>query len=107
LGVQAPLIGSRRGSIQPLAQLVLEAACEATLLAAARRRAEGRPGLVFLTRLGGGVFGNRPEWIDAAIRRAMRCVEHAGLEIRLVGFREVNPADAALAAAWSGPGQAG
>jgi hypothetical protein len=100
-------LGIADATWQPLAQLVLEAAYEATLLAAAKRRGEGRSGLVFLTRLGGGAFGNQAEWIDAAIRRAMHCVEHAGLEVRLVGYGQVHPRDAALAAGWQRAAQAG
>jgi hypothetical protein len=63
-----------------LARLVLEASYEATVLVARILRIER----IFLTRLGGGVFGNDDRWINDAIVRAM---DHArGLEVRLVSF---------------------
>jgi hypothetical protein len=65
----------------PLARLVLEAAYEATLRVAAEA---GAP--LFLTRLGGGAFGNAPDWIDAAIDTACARLEGSGLEIRLVSY---------------------
>ncbi len=73
---------------EPFARLVLEAAYEATLLAGARtpdRR-------VFLTLLGGGVFGNRMEWIADAIEYAMAKTSDLGLDIRIVSYRYSNPA---------------
>lgn len=70
----------------PFARLVLEAAYEATLLAACSERAAGGAPTVLLTRLGGGVFGNGDDWIDAAIARALAIVEHAGLDVRLVSL---------------------
>lgn len=63
----------------PLARLVLEATYEATLLAA---RANPDSDTVLLTRVGGGVFGNEPAWIEAAIERALRLVP--GLDVVLV-----------------------
>ncbi len=75
---------------------MLEAAYEATLRAAARDLAEGRgSGRVWLTQLGGGVFGNRPEWIvDAMARAVARCCGLA-LDVRVCHYRRL---DAALCA---------
>lgn len=73
---------------EPFARLVLEAAYEATLLAAAltpERR-------VFLTLLGGGVFGNQIEWIVDAIQSAMERAGDLGLDIQIVSYRYSNPA---------------
>jgi hypothetical protein len=67
-----------------LATLVLEAAYEATLLAAALNRQRGGSGRAYLTRLGGGAFGNRGEWIDAAMARAMRLAGGWDLEAVVV-----------------------
>ncbi|MCC8995387.1 MAG: hypothetical protein LM550_17265 [Candidatus Contendobacter sp.] len=67
-----------------IAQLVLEAAYEATLLAGvlnARRSVSNR---VLITSLGGGAFGNDKDWIDAAIDRALALVGGCGLEILCV-----------------------
>ena len=99
---------------EPLARLVLDAAYESTLWAgvltagAARSRnnlAQGGGGSreidgggsgtgsdggadwsrhVFLTFVGGGVFGNRLEWIAAAIGRAVAELEAAGVGGHLV-----------------------
>jgi hypothetical protein len=41
---------------------------------------------VFLTRLGGGAFGNETAWIDAATRRALLQARHWGLDVRLVSY---------------------
>ena len=61
---------------EPLASLVLEASYEATILAAeeARVRHGGADGSdkLFLTLLGGGVFGNKISWITDAMERACR-----------------------------------
>lgn len=68
---------------EPLARLILDASYEATLWAAALEAAEGRgSGQVLLTFLGGGVFGNRQEWIESAISRA--CAQLADVGLRVV-----------------------
>ena len=54
------------------ATLVLEAAYEATLWAAVLNAHRTASNVVYLTRVGGGVFGNETAWIDDAIRRALR-----------------------------------
>lgn len=70
---------------EPFARLVLDAAYEATLLAAAVNAARaGGSRRVLLTRLGGGAFGNDPAWIDAAIERALRRAEGLDLDVRHV-----------------------
>ena len=84
----------------PFARLVLEAAYEATLLAAAAQGAGGGSRTVLLTRLGGGAFGNDDDWIDDALLRALRRVEHAGLDVVLVSHGHVHPAMQAIAQAW-------
>ena len=62
---------------------MLDAAYEATLWAAALDAAAGRgSGQAMLTFIGGGVFGNRPEWIEGAIARA--CVRLRGVGLRVV-----------------------
>jgi len=68
------------------AKLVLEAAYEATLRAGWLSAARGGSHRVFLTRLGGGAFGNETEWIDGAIRHALRQAGDWGLDVRLVSY---------------------
>jgi hypothetical protein len=56
---------------RPFAELVLDAAYEATVLAAVLNARRGASNIVLLARLGGGAFGNDDAWIDAAMRRAL------------------------------------
>jgi len=74
----------------PLATLVLDATYEATLWAAVRNAAEGGSERVWLTFVGGGVFGNRSEWIAHAIRRALAAVEGYALDVRIAHYRSIN-----------------
>lgn len=69
---------------RPLACVVLEAAYEATILAAILNRARGGARDVFLTRLGGGVFRNRDDWISSAIGRALAMAAHSKSDLRVV-----------------------
>jgi hypothetical protein len=71
---------------KPFASLVLDAAYEATLLAAVLNKPRGASSVVLLTSLGGGVFGNEAEWINAAIRRALVITSGFGLDVRLVSY---------------------
>lgn len=77
----------------PLATAVLDAAYEATLLAARAGVAAGTcSGIVWLTFLGGGAFGNDPAWIAQAIARAIRVAGDATLDIRIAHHRHINAA---------------
>jgi hypothetical protein len=71
---------------RPFAELVLDAAYEATILAAVLNARRGASNIVLLTRLGGGAFGNDGAWIDGAMRRALRKVRGLDLDVRLVSF---------------------
>lgn len=71
---------------QPFAQLVLDAAYEATLLAAVINARRGTSSTVLLTLLGGGAFGNDDAWIHAAIQRAAAKVQAFDLDLRLVRY---------------------
>lgn len=68
------------------AQLVLDAAYEATMLEAVINARRGTANIVLLTSLGGGAFGNAPEWIHAAIKRAVKKVQGFDLDVRLVSY---------------------
>jgi len=76
---------------RPFAELVLEAAYEATLWAAVLNARRGASNIVLLTRLGGDAFGNDDAWIDAAMRRALDKVRDFDLDVRLVSFRQLAP----------------
>jgi hypothetical protein len=75
-----------------LARLVLEASYEATLWAAAinATRTEGS-NRVWLTLLGGGAFGNDPEWIAAAIGLALRKLAKVDLDVHIAHYRRADP----------------
>jgi hypothetical protein len=68
------------------ASLILDAAYEATMLAAVLNKQRGASNVVLLTSLGGGAFGNDDDWINAAIRRALTLTAGFGLEVRLVSY---------------------
>jgi len=80
---------------EPLATLVLDAAYEATLLAAlldapAGDRKDAPPKRVWLTFLGGGAFGNRKEWIARAIGRALARLDDVDLDVRIAHYRSID-----------------
>ncbi|MFS8038224.1 hypothetical protein ACI7BZ_14925 [Xanthobacter sp. AM11] len=81
-------VSYQRGVPQALwatfARLVLEAAYEATLLCALENFARGGSAKVYLTRLGGGVFGNSDHWINDAIVRALHLARHWPLAVQIV-----------------------
>ena len=90
---------------QPFAALILEAAYEATMWAAVLNAQRGSSRRVLLTRLGGGAFGNRDEWIDAAVRRCLVLMRNTDLNVRLVSYGE--PSQSMLDLAGEvGPGRA-
>ncbi|MCB9785084.1 MAG: hypothetical protein H6744_00195 [Deltaproteobacteria bacterium] len=75
---------------EPMARLVLEASYEATMLIARQHGIE----TLYLTLLGGGVFGNHDDWIADAITRAL---DHAGgLDVRIVSYGTPKPLVASI-----------
>ena len=86
---------------EPFARLVLEATYEATLLAAAEQAAQGGSNTVLLTTVGGGAFGNEPRWIHDAIEHGLGVVADAGLDVRIVGHREIGPGVARIIDRWN------
>jgi hypothetical protein len=79
------------------ATLVLEATYEATVLAARLNMQGGGCSTVFLTRVGGGAFGNAEAWIETAMARALELARGSGLDVRLVSFSKPSLALQALA----------
>jgi hypothetical protein len=75
----------------PFAQLVLDAAYEATLAAAVVNAVNTGNNKVFLTLLGGGAFGNRTEWITSAISRALQLYQHYSLDVQIVSYGSSKP----------------
>lgn len=73
------------------AQLVLDAAYEATMWSAVLNASRGSR-IVYLTHLGGGAFGNEQAWILAAMRRALHQVRGVRLDVRIVSYNHQNEA---------------
>lgn len=80
---------------EAFARLVLESAYEATLLAGVLNARRGASNVVLLTSLGGGAFGNAPQWIHDAMVRALNLASSHNLDVRLVSY---GPPTAALRA---------
>jgi hypothetical protein len=72
---------------EPFARLVLDAAYQATFAAALALGAKR----LFLTRLGGGAFGNPSDWITDAIAGAIHTYRAAPLDVRIVSHGQANP----------------
>jgi hypothetical protein len=68
------------------ARFILDAAYEATMWEAVLNARRGISSTVFLTRLGGGAFGNPEAWVDFAIQRALTIVANFDLDVRLVSY---------------------
>ena len=75
-----------RSHWEPFASLVLQAAYEATMLAAVLNAQRGASNVVLLTQLGGGAFGNHDDWIHAAMRRALEMMSGFALDVKLVSY---------------------
>jgi hypothetical protein len=75
----------------PFASMILEACYLGTVAAALYNRAKypNRPGSnkLFLTMVGGGVFGNEGKWIRAAMKSAFARYRNCGLEVYLVIYK--------------------
>jgi len=71
---------------EAFASLVLQAAYEATMLAAVLNARRGASNVVLLTQLGGGAFGNRDHWIHVAMRRSLDMMSGLALDVRLVSY---------------------
>jgi hypothetical protein len=71
---------------EAFAALVLQAAYEATMLAAVLNARRGTSNVVLLTQLGGGAFGNQDDWIHAAMRRALKMMSRFALDVNLVSY---------------------
>jgi hypothetical protein len=73
------------------ARLVLEAAYEATFLAAILNHARTGDPRLYLTWLGGGAFGNHSAWIQHAVRRSLEMFREWPLEVGIVSYRNSRP----------------
>jgi hypothetical protein len=92
-----------RSAWEALARLVLEAAYEATLIVGALNAQRGGSNQIFLTRLGGGAFGNDDDWIETAIGTALERFKDHDLDVRMVSYGAVPRRLLALADDWLRP----
>jgi hypothetical protein len=56
---------------------------------ALRHKGEGASTVVYLTAIGGGVFGNRMSWICDAIAAACERFREVNLDVRIVSYGHV------------------
>lgn len=75
-----------RSHWEAFAQLILQAAYEATMWAAVHNAQRGASNVVLLTTLGGGAFGNDENWIYDAMWRALTIMTNTALDVRLVSY---------------------
>jgi hypothetical protein len=84
-GVPVSYCNPLRELWEPLARVILEAAYEATIRVALRCGIRD----VYLTLLGGGVFGNDIHWIGDSVLSALSLA--GGLDVRIVSFGQPHP----------------
>ena len=72
------------------AKLILESAYEATLCAAIINSHKRGSNKLFLTQIGGGVFGNKLQWIYDAMHRSFLLYRHIDLDVRIVSYESVD-----------------
>lgn len=71
---------------EPFARLVLEATYEATFYSALLNQERTGSNKLFLTLVGGGAFGNRPEWIIDAALQALAKFQQQDLEVAFISY---------------------
>ena len=69
---------------EPLARIILEASYEATLLAGIINFSETGNTDIFLTQLGGGVFGNHSTWIANSIQKSINEVTKYQVPVHII-----------------------
>lgn len=75
----------------PFARLILEATYEATFWIALENYRRTGNNKVYLTLVGGGVFGNKLEWIFSAIAKAVAKFSQEPLTVYVVSYGQSSP----------------
>jgi hypothetical protein len=75
---------------ETFARLILEATYESTFHATLLNYDRTGNDKVFLTLVGGGAFGNRTEWILAAIMKTIQIFKNAPLDVKIVSYGSSN-----------------
>jgi hypothetical protein len=76
---------------ESFARLILEASYEATFCAAILNAQNNGNRTLFLTLLGGGVFGNKTDWIVDAIERGLNLNRRVDLDVVIVSYGSSKP----------------
>ena len=72
-------------------RLILDSTYELTFYVAFQNFLKTGCPKLYLTLVGGGVFGNKFEWILSAIGRSLRLFAHSGLDVRIVSYGGSKP----------------
>lgn len=72
------------------ARIILEALYEATLYAGMLNMEKNNSDLVYLTLVGGGVFGNEEYWILESMQKAIEKFKNVSLNIKIVSYGRSN-----------------
>ena len=75
---------------ESFAKIILEATYEATFYAALINLENGGSNRLLLTLVGGGVFGNKTEWILDAIKKSVQKFKNTDLDVRIVSYGQSN-----------------
>ena len=81
-----------KSSFKNFAKLILEALYDATFFAAAENFQKTGCAKLFLTLVGGGVFGNETDWIIDAISNSSKKFSNVPLDVKIVSYGFSNPA---------------
>src|SRR5699024_7983993 len=76
---------------EDFARFILEATYEATLITGILNYLQSGNNQVFLTLIGGGVFGNKREWIFDAMEKAILKFSDWPLDLKIVSYRRSDP----------------
>jgi hypothetical protein len=89
-GVPVAYSGISSQQWEPFGKMILEATYEATFWAAINNMNKGITNKVFLTLVGGGVFGNPDSWLYDAITLNLKKFENSGLDVIFVSYGSSN-----------------
>jgi len=76
---------------ESFARFILEATYEATFYVALQNYNDTDNNRLYLTLVGGGVFGNKKEWIIDAIKKTIVKFLNMPLDIRIVSYQNTDP----------------
>lgn len=77
---------------EEFARLILNATYQATFYLALKNFKRTGNRQLFLTLVGGGAFGNEPEWILSAIKQSILKFSRTSLEVKIVSYGHSKPA---------------